>query len=176
MWRLSAARGDDCFSSLGLVSFVAGRRRGDATSWVMADLFGRRAHASESSYSRERDKEKLARLQEFLRKEGYHIPEKPAAAAYPALPTVDVLAEISAHSLPLGRVRVTQARHSLVHAHLTRARSPHTHTCVTSAACIHAAPPTPPSRRCTPSWAPPRPTRRCRCQRCRVSRRSSGDL
>ena len=92
----------------------------------MADLFGRRAHASESSYSRERDKEKLARLQEFLRKEGYHIPEKPAAAAYPALPTVDVLAEISAHSLPLGRVRVTQARHSLVHAHLTRARSPHT--------------------------------------------------
>ena len=51
-----------------------------------------------------------ARLQEFLRKEGYHIPEKPAtaAAAYPALPTVDVLAEISAHSLPLGRVSVTQ--------------------------------------------------------------------
>ena len=103
----------------------------------MADLFGRRAHAAESSYSRDRDKEKLARLQEFLRKEGYHIPEKPAtaAAAYPALPTVDVLAEISAHSLPLGRVRVTQVRHSHarsphtrtltshVHAHLTRARS-----------------------------------------------------
>ena len=75
----------------------------------MADLFGRRAHASESSYSRDRDKEKLARLQEFLRKEGYHIPERPAtAAASPAQPTVDVLAEISAHSLPLGKVRVTQ--------------------------------------------------------------------
>ena len=77
----------------------------------MADLFGRRAHASESSYSRDRDKEKLARLQEFLRKEGYHIPERPAsAAASPAQPTVDVLAEISAHSLPLGKVRVTQVR------------------------------------------------------------------
>ena len=89
----------------------------------MADLFGRRAHAAESSYSRERDKEKLARLQDFLRKEGYHIPEKPAEPAYPALPTVDVLAEISAHSLPLGRVRVTQVRRSHVHAHLTCARS-----------------------------------------------------
>ena len=101
----------------------------------MADLFGRRAHAAESSYSRDRDKEKLARLQEFLRKEGYHIPEKPAtaAAAYPALPTVDVLAEISAHSLPLGRVRVTQVRHSHAHAHLTRARYPHTCTLTHSA-------------------------------------------
>ena len=94
----------------------------------MADLFGRRAHAAESSYSRERDKEKLARLQDFLRKEGYHIPEKPAEPAYPALPTVDVLAEISAHSLPLGRVRVTQARRSHVHAHLC--------TCVTSAESV----------------------------------------
>ena len=93
----------------------------------MADLFGRRAHAAESSYSRERDKEKLARLQDFLRKEGYHIPEKPAEPAYPALPTVDVLAEISAHSLPLGRVRVTQVRRSHV-AELTRTRSPHTCT------------------------------------------------
>lgn len=83
----------------------------------MADLFGRRAHASESSYSRDRDKEKLARLQEFLRKEGYHIPERPAtAAASPALPTVDVLAEISAHSLPLGKVRVTQVCDNHTHA------------------------------------------------------------
>ena len=75
----------------------------------MADLFSKRAHASESSFSREEQKAKMARLRERLRKEGYIIPEKPASdrPASSAAPTVDVLAEISAHDLPLGKVAVT---------------------------------------------------------------------
>ena len=95
-----------------------------------------------------------ARLQEFLRKEGYHIPEKPvtAAAASPALPTVDVLAEISAHSLPLGSVRVTQVRRPHAHAHSQRhVRSA---PCVTSAESTACCLPTF-SRRCIPLRAPP---------------------
>ena len=63
----------------------------------MADIFSKRAHASESSWGREEDKARMARLRKFLEKHGYEAPP-PKAATKGSSPTVDVLAEISAHS------------------------------------------------------------------------------
>lgn len=71
----------------------------------MAGLFERRARASENSWGREEDKARVVRMRELLKQHGYELPEKRKPAADAGL-TVDVLAEVSAHSIPLGKVGV----------------------------------------------------------------------
>lgn len=73
----------------------------------MADLFSRRARASEGSYARDNDKERLRRLRERLIRDGYLKPEDivpKASSAEAPLPTVDVLGTISANELPIREV------------------------------------------------------------------------
>ena len=64
-------------------------------------MFSRRAAASEGSHAREESKARLRRLKEKLIKEGT-LPE--GTPRKEATTTVDVLAEISANELPLGRL------------------------------------------------------------------------
>ena len=64
----------------------------------VSSMFARRAAASEGSFSRDDAKAKLQKLRDRLAKEG-KLPE----AAKDKAVTVDVLAEVSAHSIPLGQ-------------------------------------------------------------------------
>tara|TARA_B110001452_G_scaffold251185_1_gene240032 strand:- start:1821 stop:2600 length:780 start_codon:yes stop_codon:yes gene_type:complete len=71
----------------------------------MAGLFERRARASENSWGREEDKARISRMRDLLKQHGYELPEKREPTADAGL-TVDVLAEVSAHSIPLGKIGV----------------------------------------------------------------------
>ncbi len=69
----------------------------------MADLFSRRAAASEAAHAREMTKEDVRALRRKLIDEGILSPQTSAPLRPPATPdvTVDVLAAVSANSLPL---------------------------------------------------------------------------
>ena len=64
---------------------------------TFSSAFTRRGRASEGSFTREADKIKLRKLRDELAKEG-KLP--PKSMSWGRLPTVDQLAEISAHSVP----------------------------------------------------------------------------
>ena len=69
----------------------------------MSDLFGRRLRASEGSYAREDDKVRLKKLREHLIKTGHLKEEDIPKPREPKLSemSVDVMASISANSLPI---------------------------------------------------------------------------
>merc|ERR1712113_864835 len=70
----------------------------------VSDMFARRASASEASAAREADKEKLLKLRDYLKREGYLKSRDADVPSTPSVePTVDILAEIAGKEIPLPR-------------------------------------------------------------------------
>jgi hypothetical protein len=86
----------------------------------MALLFGRLARAREGSSAHEKEKEALRRLRDRLIAEGRLPAPKPKQGG---APSVDVLAEISANSLPLGSA-VSEERYAEPTHHIITVAAP----------------------------------------------------
>merc|ERR1712113_449750 len=70
----------------------------------VSDMFARRANASEASAARDADKEKLLKLRDYLKREGYLKPRDSEVRSTTSVePTIDILAEIAGKEIPMPR-------------------------------------------------------------------------